>query len=418
MSLATSPIADGRADGDYSELQAIIGQTARLVLWQMPAVAIIGGLVIWLLPSEWAPLRGPLACVVVAFILTFPLRMFNAILQGRQDLAFLGGVQLMAWTAGAAVTVAGVAAGLGLYSLAFGWVTTQCVTAFVAWRRLMTVHRDVLPARLPALAFSAAKNQIGSSAWISVNQIAQVLLGGTDLVVIGKLLGPEAIVPYVCTGKLLTLLANQPQMFMQMALPALSELQNGCLAGLAVRRLTQHGTSDAAAQRRNCHRRARRERAVRRRGGSASRDRRCRSDGAAASEHAGSSHERHAGLHAVLFRLRATARADLGRRRTCWSGAAWSCSFRSSACTAPYWGRSPRSVWSACQPTFSRWLVRKGDHRAGFSGPWDRGLIRCVAVVAGVAAVSAFADARGLWSFVPLAMAVGAAYLLVMLPVI
>ena len=138
-------IADGRADGDYSELQAIIGQTARLVLWQMPAVAIIGSLVIWLLPSEWAPLRGPLACVVVAFILTFPLRMFNAILQGRQDLAFLGGVQLVAWTAGAAVTVAGVAAGLGLYSLAFGWVTTQCITAFVAWRRLMTVHRDVLP---------------------------------------------------------------------------------------------------------------------------------------------------------------------------------------------------------------------------------------------------------------------------------
>ncbi len=42
---------------------------------------------------------------------------------------------------------------------------------------------------------------------------------------IGKLLGPEAVVPYVCTGKLLMLLANQPQMFMQMALPALSELR-------------------------------------------------------------------------------------------------------------------------------------------------------------------------------------------------
>jgi O-antigen/teichoic acid export membrane protein len=52
-----------------------------------------------------------------------------------------------------------------------------------------------------------------------------VLLGGTDLVVIGKILGPEAVVPYACTGKLLTMLANQPQMFMQMALPALSELR-------------------------------------------------------------------------------------------------------------------------------------------------------------------------------------------------
>ena len=41
----------------------------------------------------------------------------------------------------------------------------------------------------------------------------------------GKLLGPEAIVPYACTGKLIAMLANQPQLFMQMALPALSELR-------------------------------------------------------------------------------------------------------------------------------------------------------------------------------------------------
>ena len=61
--------------------------------------------------------------------------------------------------------------------------------------------------------------------WISVSQVAQVLLNGTDLLVIGALLGPAAVVPYACTGKLVTLLANQPQLFMQMALPALSELR-------------------------------------------------------------------------------------------------------------------------------------------------------------------------------------------------
>ena len=37
-------IAAGRANGDHAELQAIIGQTARLVLWQVPPVALIGGL--------------------------------------------------------------------------------------------------------------------------------------------------------------------------------------------------------------------------------------------------------------------------------------------------------------------------------------------------------------------------------------
>ena len=59
--------------------------------------------------------------------------------------------------------------------------------------------------------------------WISVSQIAQVLLNGTDLLIIAGLLGPTAVVPYACTGKLVSLLANQAQLFMQMALPALSE---------------------------------------------------------------------------------------------------------------------------------------------------------------------------------------------------
>jgi O-antigen/teichoic acid export membrane protein len=218
-------VAAGRANGDYSELHTIISQTARIVLWQVPLVAVVGALVIWLLPIEWAPLRGPLAIVVIAFIVTFPLRVFIAVLQGLQDLACVGVIQLIAWGAGAAATVAGIVAGLGLYSLSLGWSTTQLVSAIAGWRRLSTKHRHVLPPNITRLAVASVRNQIRSAAWISVNQVAQVLLAGTDLLVIGKLLGPEAVVPYACTGKLLTLLANQPQMFLQMALPALSELR-------------------------------------------------------------------------------------------------------------------------------------------------------------------------------------------------
>jgi O-antigen/teichoic acid export membrane protein len=218
-------IAAGRAHGDHSELRTLIGQTARLVLWQLPPVAVIGCLVVWLIPAEWAPLRWPLAIVVLTFVATFPLRVFGAVLQGLQDLAFLGGAQLVAWAAGAAMTVAGIATGFGLYSLALGWVTTQLLSVVLAWRRLARAHASVLPARLPSLSLSGARHQLGRGGWISVNQVAQVLLGGTDLVVIGKLLGPEAVVTYACTGKLMMMLATQPQMFMQMALPALSELR-------------------------------------------------------------------------------------------------------------------------------------------------------------------------------------------------
>ena len=79
--------------------------------------------------------------------------------------------------------------------------------------------------RLPSLSLHAARAHLGRGVWISVSQIAQILVNGTDLLVIGALLGPAAVVPYACTGKLVTLLANQPQLFMQTALPALSELR-------------------------------------------------------------------------------------------------------------------------------------------------------------------------------------------------
>jgi O-antigen/teichoic acid export membrane protein len=58
-----------------------------------------------------------------------------------------------------------------------------------------------------------------------VSQTAQVLLNGTDVIVIGALLGPAAVVPYACTGKLIAVLANQPQAILQSAAPALSELR-------------------------------------------------------------------------------------------------------------------------------------------------------------------------------------------------
>ena len=52
-----------------------------------------------------------------------------------------------------------------------------------------------------------------------------MLLNGTDVIIIGALLGPAAVVPYACTGKLIGVLANQPQAILQSAAPALSELR-------------------------------------------------------------------------------------------------------------------------------------------------------------------------------------------------
>ncbi len=47
------------------------------------------------------------------------------------------------------------------------------------------------------------------------------------MLIIGRLLGPAAVVPYACTGKLPNVLANQAQILMQNATPGLCELKTG-----------------------------------------------------------------------------------------------------------------------------------------------------------------------------------------------
>jgi O-antigen/teichoic acid export membrane protein len=219
--------ATGRAinGGSTSELPTVIGHTIRLIFWQMPLV-ITGAALFWLLlPAEWQGLRQPLALVMITFVLTFPLRIFQAVLNGLQDLAFLGKGVLFGVVLSNLVTLGLAIAGWGIYALALGWFVTQVIQPLIFWYRLSKRFPHTLPTTLPKLSWPIARGILTSGCWISVAQFAQALMVGTDVLIIGKLLGPVAVVPYVCTGKLLAVLANQPQMIMQAAFPGLSQMR-------------------------------------------------------------------------------------------------------------------------------------------------------------------------------------------------
>ncbi len=212
---------------ESSDLPIIVGETLRLVLWQMPLVAFVAVSAWFLLPSEWAGLRQPLGVVLMAFVLTFPLRIFGAVLLGLQDLAFIGRLNIISFLASTAITVALVSAGFGLYALALAWTAAIVIKGSVSWYRLITKFPTVLPRSLPELRWCATRARLTSGFWVSLNQVAQVLLNGTEILIIGKFFGPAAVVPYVCTGKLVSVLATQPQLFMASASPALSQIRRG-----------------------------------------------------------------------------------------------------------------------------------------------------------------------------------------------
>src|SRR2546428_8624056 len=99
--------AVGRSGGhEYpAEFEEIVGQTLRIILWQLPIVAISAIAAWFLMPTDWATLQKPLILLLAALVCLFPLRIFHAVLQGIQDLAFAAKVQLYTWGAGTIITI-------------------------------------------------------------------------------------------------------------------------------------------------------------------------------------------------------------------------------------------------------------------------------------------------------------------------
>jgi O-antigen/teichoic acid export membrane protein len=211
--------------GDEHDLAHTIGRFRRVVRWQVP-FALVAAIGVWVaLPAEWADLKGPFVAILITFVATFPLRLYHAALQGLQDLAYLGRVQLIAWGSGTVITVLLVFSGIGLAALVWGWIVTQLVTAGACGWRLRRHFARGWMHTPPAVPWREARTLFGRSTWVSLAQVAQVFLNGTDVLLIGKMLGPAAVVPYSCTGKLVTVLTNHPYLLMQAAAPALSEMR-------------------------------------------------------------------------------------------------------------------------------------------------------------------------------------------------
>ncbi|MGD0434817.1 MAG: lipopolysaccharide biosynthesis protein [Bryobacteraceae bacterium] len=219
----------GRAGGveKAQDLSRVVGQTVRLVLYQLPVVIAIAIAMFFAIPAEWQALRGPLTFILLGFVAAFPLRMLPALLQGLQDLTFAGGVQILNWVLSTAATVWMVWSGWSLFALAAGWLISQLLLVPLIFYRIWTRFPQVLPRRLPPFDLIKTKIQLGKGMWICLSQVATLLMAQTDLLIIGRLLGPAAVVPYACTCKLISVLANQAQILMQTATPGLCEVKSG-----------------------------------------------------------------------------------------------------------------------------------------------------------------------------------------------
>lgn len=218
---ATGHAIAGNAGHDLSEL---IARTARVVLYQTPVVAVVVA-IMWFTVSSRPGIRGPILVALAGYAVLFPLRIFQAVLQGLQETPYLGKLMFVSWVISTTIMVLLVLKGAGLYAVAIGWVLGQLLPAVLSFYRLKTAFPGVLPTRLGKLERKDVLRSMTSGTWITLAQVAQMLIVGTDLVIIGRFLGAAAVVPYACTQKLVNVLFNQPQMIMEMAMPGLSQMK-------------------------------------------------------------------------------------------------------------------------------------------------------------------------------------------------
>jgi O-antigen/teichoic acid export membrane protein len=208
-----------------AELRDLFERSVSLVLLLVPLLAFGSVAILALLPAQWAALRGPLAVYLALYVTAYPFRLVGAVLTGLQDLAFIGWMQLLSFVVGAATTVILVLFDFGLYALAIGSFAGQIVVAAANTLRLIFRHRRVVPRRFRWASRDVIRKHLSPGAWMSLGQLSHVMMNATDVLVVGRYLGPEAVLIFSFTDKTENILSVQPYAIGNLAGPTLGEIR-------------------------------------------------------------------------------------------------------------------------------------------------------------------------------------------------
>jgi len=203
----------------------LVGETLKIVLLQTALVAMAALALYLYRIRAVSSLQGPVGLVLLVFVLTYPLRLFGAVLGGLQDLKFLGQTRIWLWSITTAATVILLLMGARFYALAGGWCLQELAGNCAGLWRLRRIRPDWTSFSTWKKAGPLQWNWFTRGLWVSISQTAVWALNGVDLLIVARVLGPTTVVLYFCTSKLVTVLQNMPQTLAGIALPGLSQLK-------------------------------------------------------------------------------------------------------------------------------------------------------------------------------------------------
>ncbi len=204
-----------------------LNKVRRLTLYQLPLIALVvyGMALVFVQGYESGEVELPVLVVAASYVLLFPGKMYRAILQGLQDLAYVSLLLTICWLVQATLICVLILLGFDYWSFVIAFTINHWLNAFLCWFRVRKLYPDALPNQLLGTFSKTDLPYLRSGFWVTISRISTALFNGAELVLVGWIAGPLAVVMYSCTAKIITVALHQGHTFVHLAIPAYSEMR-------------------------------------------------------------------------------------------------------------------------------------------------------------------------------------------------
>jgi O-antigen/teichoic acid export membrane protein len=221
--------ADGREDRDAMRALLVNGLVAGLVVGVGYALAagalwLVLPMAVDLSAADRHALARPLAIIVAATVVSYPLRVFTALVAGVQDVIFNGALNVAQAAATVGLTALLLLRGFGLDALAIASGAGMVLGGIAALARAAYLAPDLFASwKRPSRAGIVQLLTNGLGGWFGA--FGWRLLAASNNIVIASLGRAEWVAVYACTAKLSVLATQMTWVLPDSALIGLAQLK-------------------------------------------------------------------------------------------------------------------------------------------------------------------------------------------------
>ena len=195
----------------------IYGLLAALLWLLLPATLTLSA-------ADRAVVARPLALLVMAMMVAYPLRVFSAVLAGLQDATFNGWLAVTQSLLSISLSATLLVRGFGVDALAIGSAAATLVAVFAAIARTRVVAPDLLRG-WPRPSLSIVRMLLTNGLGVWGGAFGWQLVAASNGVVITALGRPEWMAVYACTAKLTSIATQLAWVLPDAGLVGLAQVQ-------------------------------------------------------------------------------------------------------------------------------------------------------------------------------------------------